>query len=315
MLKQRAQGQPIYLELDFFAPHQPFFVPESFAKERVEKLDQVVELPRSYLEWKDKDFKRPVNEPLIYDMYRKNWGLYDLETARDYIITNFLQIEILDKAIGYFLAQLRKHNLYEESLIVFCADHGEMNLEKGLIDKGPFGHPKVTQVPLYVKLPDNRKAGSRIEEPVALLDIAPTFLDAAGITPLRRLDGQSLLPFAEAGKADSHGPIFFEAFWHIFPNPVISVISKLSDGKYYLYTHNLTSEYDEFYYLDDTDYENLLAGKDEGHRALAREALEQLKDILWDDPRWRCYQDTFRVRHPEIIGKLAGDTQNFVPKR
>jgi len=314
MLQQRSSGQGLFLELDFFAPHQPFFVPETYAKKRADKLMESVALPDSYVELIKQGFHRPSGEPLIYHMYRMNWGLYNQGTARDYIVTNLLQFEILDKAIGYFLECLDNQGLYEESLIVFCADHGEMNVEKGLIDKGPFGHPKVTQVPLVVKLPGNKKAGEVVEEPVALIDVAPTFLQAAGIKPLNRIDGQSLFPFIDVGNAASRGPIFFEGFWHVFPNPVIAITAKLSDGKYYLYSHNLVSPYDEFYDLDDTTYKNLLQDGSQEHEKLAKEALELLKDILWSDPRWYFYRDTFRIRHPEIVGAIAGDLQKFRPE-
>jgi len=318
LLNKRGDEEKVYLQLDFFAPHQPFFVPQWYAQRRSSQLEGEIEPPTSYRELKEEGFSSPKGEPLIYDTYRKNWGLYETETVEDYIRTNLLQIEIVDRALGLFLDHLDKRGIYRDSVIAFCGDHGEMNGEKGLIDKGVFGHPKTVKVPFYWKRPADKDGGLTIEEPISLMDLAPTFLEMAGIEPARRLDGESLLPFMEKGSAEDHDPFLFEACWHVAPNPAVSLVSRLSDGDYYLYTYNLTAKEDEFYLFPadngDGEHKNLLGEGGRQAEALSKEALFSLKEILEGDSRWRCYWDPFRLQHPEIVSSEEGDAQMFIPE-
>jgi arylsulfatase A-like enzyme len=52
--------------------------------------------------------------------------LYDPETVRDSRIANALQVEVVDRALGRFLAALKSLGLYDEVAIVFTCDHGEI---------------------------------------------------------------------------------------------------------------------------------------------------------------------------------------------
>jgi len=187
-LRQRAPDQPLYLQLDFFGPHQPFMIPES-CRDRFAQLLEIVELPDSYGE----ALGDSPDWPRVYGFYRRNWGLYDRDLARRYMAMNLLQVEVLDAALGRFLSALDARGLYDESAIVFLGDHGEMNAERALVDKGVYGHPKVALAPLAVKLPHGERASEEVADLVSLLDIAPTVLGLAGVQPADRLDGESLL--------------------------------------------------------------------------------------------------------------------------
>lgn len=186
-------GAPLYLQVDFFAPHQPFMVPDGY-EGRAEALRRQVKVPESFYEVQKHDFRRLPGEPVIYETYRRSIGLYAEETLREYITTNFLQMEVLDRAIGKVLEALRERGLYDDALILFCADHGEMNGERALVDKGVYGHPRVARVPFVVRLPGGERAGAEVDTPICLLDVAPTLLETAGVEPGARLDGVSLWP-------------------------------------------------------------------------------------------------------------------------
>ncbi|MFW6163463.1 MAG: sulfatase-like hydrolase/transferase, partial [Planctomycetota bacterium] len=92
-----AAGAPLYLQVDFFAPHQPFMIPTALA-DRAAELRERVRVPASFQELLRRDFGRPPGEPRIYDLYRRSFGLYDEATLRDYIVANALQMEVLDRA-------------------------------------------------------------------------------------------------------------------------------------------------------------------------------------------------------------------------
>ncbi|MBM4049684.1 MAG: hypothetical protein FJ279_31700 [Planctomycetes bacterium] len=303
-LRQRPSG-PLYLQLDFFSPHQPFMVPSAY-RDRARELAEHIKLPRSYFDAMD---GKGVEWPRVYEFYRWNWGLYDEAAAREYMLLNFLEIEALDAAIGRFLAALDEKGLYERSVIILAGDHGEMNGERGLIDKGVYGHPKVARTPLVVKLPNDAGRGSTVETLVSLLDIAPTVFELAGVSPTERLDGQSLLPIIRGGK--DHRPFIFECGWHVCPNPAVATFAKLDDGRRFMYAHNLTSEYDELYDLADPLYRD--RARDKAFADVRAQMIRRLAVILEADPRWTCYWHTFRLDKYEFLNVGPGDFQMRKP--
>jgi arylsulfatase A-like enzyme len=308
MTQNAASGKPIYLQLDFFAPHQPFFIPGCY-RERAEELAPHIKLPQSYYEAMS---KAQHEWPRVYDFYRLNWGLYDEETARQYMLLNFLQIEALDAAIGVFLEALDRRGLYDDAAVIFAGDHGEMNCERALVDKGVYGHPKVARVPLSVKLPGRQETGRIADNLVSLLDIAPTVLDLAGVTPTERLDGESLRPFVDGEKTQRARPFIFECGWHVCPNPAVATFAQLADGRRLMYTYNLTSDRDELYDLDDAAYRDLADDAQYGEFKL--EMTQRLAAILEADARWVCYWHTFRLDKFTELGIAGGDFQMFRPQ-
>lgn len=307
-LYQRREGNaPIYQQLDFFAPHQPFLIPSGY-EERARELAEHVELPDSY----HRAVAGEVEDlPRVYEFYRRNWGLDAPETARQYMLMNFLQIEALDAAMGRFLGELDRHGIYDESLVIFAGDHGEMNCELALVDKGVYGCPKTAQVPLVAKLPGGEAAGERVEPLVTLLDLAPTILELAGVQPTERLDGESLLPIVRREKSEREQPFIFEAGWHVAPNPAVSLFAEI-DGQFVMYTCNLTSTCDELYDLDARPMEN--TATDRAMAEVRHEMIRRLGAFLQADPRWNCYWHTFRLDHYELLGVEAGDFQMFRPE-
>jgi arylsulfatase A-like enzyme len=276
-------------------------------EERGRELAEHIELPQSYYEAMEHQAKV---WPRVYQLYLRNWGLYDEETARRYMLMNLLQIEALDAAIGRLLAALDERGLYEDSVVIFAGDHGEMNCERGLIDKGVYGHPRVALIPLSVKLPGGEGAARRVDDMVSLLDLAPTLFDVAGVQPTERLDGESLLPLIRGGNAARERPLIFECGWHVGPNPAVSTFAEL-DGVQFMYTYNLTSDLDELYDLDDPSYRGLSG--DPQYAAQKLEMIRRLGRVLEADPRWTCYWHTFRLDRYEHLDVEEGDFQMFRP--
>ncbi len=302
-----ASGAPVYVQVDFFAPHQPFMVPTCY-RARARELAPHLELPASYHEAMAGGGAR---WPRVYEFYRRNWGLYDAAAMRDYMLLNFLEIEALDAAIGRFVAALQERGLYEDSVIIFTGDHGEMNGERGLIDKGVYGHPRVARVPLSVKLPGGEGQGTSSEALVSLLDLAPTVLELAGVAPTERLDGRSLVPLMRDTAADAEQPFLFECGWHVCPNPAIATFARLADGRRYMYTYNLTCELDELYDLDDPHYRDL--SRVPAFAPVKHEMMRRLGRFLEADPRWTCYWHTYRLAKYEHLDIGGGDFQMLRP--
>jgi arylsulfatase A-like enzyme/Flp pilus assembly protein TadD len=113
------------------------------------------------------------------------------------------EIAYVDSAVGTLLTALRAHGLYDQTLVVVVADHGEAFGEHGERSHGLFLYDETLRVPLLVKLPGAGSAHPLVESRVGLVDIAPTLLQQAGIVPPAAMQGISLLELMKpsAGKS------------------------------------------------------------------------------------------------------------------
>jgi len=109
------------------------------------------------------------------------------------------EIAYADSCVGKLLDALRKHDLYDETLVAVMADHGESLGAHGENTHGVFLYDETLHVPLLIKLPLNRSAGRRIETRAGLVDVAPTLLTVAGVPPPAEMQGQSLLLSLKTG--------------------------------------------------------------------------------------------------------------------
>jgi choline-sulfatase len=103
----------------------------------------------------------------------------------------FASLSYVDDKIGQIVKVLKDTNQYDNTIIMFTSDHGDMLGERGLWYKmsmldGSARVPFIVHAPKYF-------AARKIPEVVSLVDLLPTLLDAAGSTALE-CDGQSLVP-------------------------------------------------------------------------------------------------------------------------
>jgi arylsulfatase A-like enzyme/Flp pilus assembly protein TadD len=108
------------------------------------------------------------------------------------------EIAYADSCVGKLLDQLRKHGLYDETLIAVMADHGESLGAHGENTHGIFLYDETLHVPLLIKLPLNRRRGTDVEDRVGLVDVAPTILQVAGLPIPKEMQGEALITPAKA---------------------------------------------------------------------------------------------------------------------
>lgn len=126
----------------------------------------------------------PYEPPAPYSQIYKD-HLYDGEIA------------YADSALANFIAYLKKHGWYENSLFVVAGDHGEGLGEHGENTHGIFLYDSTTHVPLIFKLPAASAAGKIkvVDAQVRTTDMLPTVLDVVGAPAPQRLDGESMKPY------------------------------------------------------------------------------------------------------------------------
>lgn len=100
----------------------------------------------------------------------------------------------VDRQLGAFFAELRADGRYDDSVIVVTSDHGEAFFEHGGWWHGTTLYDQEIRVPLLIKLPKGRYAGTRVPWQVRQVDVAPTLADLAGIAPPSVWQGLDLFP-------------------------------------------------------------------------------------------------------------------------
>ncbi|HEV8325075.1 MAG TPA: sulfatase-like hydrolase/transferase [Myxococcota bacterium] len=110
------------------------------------------------------------------------------------------EIAYADRYVGTVLDALEKSGLAGNTVVVLFSDHGEGFLEHGFSFHGQSLYEEVLRVPLLVRVPG--LAARAVDEPVRLIDVAPTLLELASTPPLDRAQGRSLVPLL-VGRPDA----------------------------------------------------------------------------------------------------------------
>lgn len=107
-----------------------------------------------------------------------------------------------DRSCGVLLEELRAMGELDNTLIILSGDHGAPGFPRGKTNCYDFG----ARVLFAMRWPGKVQAGQVVEQPISLVDVAPTVLDAAGVATVADMNGQSLLPaLAEADHAQLRG--------------------------------------------------------------------------------------------------------------
>lgn len=143
-----------------------------------------------------------------------------------------------DARLGTFLAKVKELGLYDKSVVVLLADHGEEFMEHDYLDHGATLCQHQLHVPLMVRFPGGEGA-QVIDAPVRTIDAFPTVFAALGVAAPPEADGQSLLPLMRGEKLDLpiHAESDYRLFVHLRASTVggKKLILDLEDGQRSLY--------------------------------------------------------------------------------
>ncbi len=107
-------------------------------------------------------------------------------------------ISYLDHEVGRALDVLRETGAWENTIVVFLSDHGDMQGAHGLCTKGVgTAYEPVYNIPLIIRCPGGPAGVEDCSTQVNLTDLAPTLLDLCGTSPIAGAQGRSLRPLFE----------------------------------------------------------------------------------------------------------------------
>ncbi len=189
-----ASGRPWAMFVGAQGPHDPYFVPQRF-RDLYDVAD--VPLPPSFADTLE-------DKPRVYKRMRDTrFGQLTEREVREAIRHFWAYCSYLDDLFGRLLAALEETGQAENTLVLYCSDHGDYLGDHGLFCKGIPCFRGAYHVPAVVRWPaGTAEPGRRVEELVSLADFAPTFLDLAAIDADRDFTGASLVPFFEGRKPE-----------------------------------------------------------------------------------------------------------------
>jgi len=117
------------------------------------------------------------------------------------------EIAWVDEYIGRLIGELKRRGLYEDSVVVVTADHGDEFFEHGQKGHQHALYEESLHVPLVMRFP-GQPAGVRVPRRVQLIDVMPTLLEMLGVDGAAT-QGRSLWPLVR-GEEWAGGPVFSE---------------------------------------------------------------------------------------------------------
>ena len=182
-LKRYDREEPWCCWVSFGGPHEPWDTPEPYAS-MYNPADMPPAMPRP------ETGERPRGH-LDRLMERVNSNFEEGEIGR--LRANYAgNVTLIDAQIGEILDVIQARGELENTVIVHCSDHGEMNGDYGLTYKSNFLNGAV-RIPLLVRTPDAVE-DAVCDSPVEWIDIGPTLVELAGGELKHRQFGKSLCP-------------------------------------------------------------------------------------------------------------------------
>ena len=188
----KEEDKPFFIWANFWGPHSPSIVPEPYYS--MYNPDDIPEHP-SYCD----DL---LDKPYGYYLSEKMWGLgsYGWKGFQEIAARYYGHCTMIDDMVGMIVDKLKAEGLYDDTIIIYSADHGDCLGAHKLIEKGAFTFDEIYHIPMIVK-----GAGTRDNDSfVYLHEMMPTILDIAGTAPPKSVDGESILPLM-TGEKESNG--------------------------------------------------------------------------------------------------------------
>jgi len=271
-LKDVPQDQPFFMYISHKAVHSAF-VPADRHIDRYKGKKMPNPKSRNHHE----------NAPLWVQNQRNSWHGVDYAYHKDLNIEYYYQryceaLLSVDENVGRVLDVLKKRGQLDNTLFVYMGDNGFGFGEHGLIDKRN-AYEWSMRVPMLARCPDMIPAGSTVESLVANIDIAPTLLEAAGVSVPGDLDGQSAWQAFQGKKVAARTEFMYEYFWEKNYPHTPTIFALRTDRYKYIRPHGVW-DLEELYDLkaDPEETYNLISNEE--HASIARQMNKRLFEIL-----------------------------------
>lgn len=254
LIRHYDSDRPLFLKVSFARPHSPYDPPKRYLD-----LYKDVEIPKPAIgDWCGLYAERLDPSTAASDAPFANFGEeYAVNSRRHY----YANITFIDDQIGEIIHALKEKGMYDQAVICFTSDHGDM-LGDHYHWRKTYPYEGSTHIPYIIKwpkgMPKSLPDGASVEQPVELRDFLPTFIELAGGSIPPDMDGSSLLNLVQ-GRSDNwrkyidleHATCYSESnYWIALTDGKIKYIWNFHDGSEQLFDlehdphelHNCVSE-------------------------------------------------------------------------
>ncbi len=288
---------PFALWVSYPDPHSPYEAPKKYADMFA---PDVIDLPP----WGEDDLETlPERNRVLYHMLSREDE--PMENVYGYLACYYGMVRFLDDGVGRILDALERLDLRENTIVVFCADHGDFAGEHCMGQKGGVFYDCLTHIPMIVSYPGHIPEGEAEEGMVNLIDVVPTLFNLQGISTPRCMQGEPLptvtdtvpqnTAFSEYGAG---GPPFTMEDLRELPQPygryalMQSLRWREAEGRRKMvrtrdwkYVHDPMDDKDELYDLVNDPWELTNVIDDPTHDLVVRDLQARLADwsIMTED--------------------------------
>ena len=272
-------NQPLFLKVSFARPHSPYDPPQRFLD-----MYKDAQVPDPVIgDWCGKYAKELDPEKAAKDAPYGNFGNEYARHSKRYYYAN---ITFIDEQIGRVLQTLKDKGMYDNSLIIFVSDHGDMMGDHYHWRK-TYPYEGSTHIPYIIKWPAKAQVvPGKVDNPVELRDLLPTFLEIAGTSVPTDIDGRSLLSLAKGTETEwrkyidlEHATCYSDDnYWCALTDGKIKYVWRFYTGEEQLF--DLAKDPKELHNaVNDKKYKKLLTGmRAETIRHLSERGEEFVKD-------------------------------------
>jgi arylsulfatase len=190
---EKAVPEPFFAYIHFIPPHDPYLTP----------LDM-------YMKFYEKDPPNAWRSPYPFDEVEQELRQREKPWSQQLFINRYdSHLLYADWAIGRVEEMLREAGVFDRTLYIVTADHGEAFGEHGYKGHTISAYDETTQVPLVMRFPGANGRPARVRGLTQSIDLLPTIFDLLEIPyPSRGVQGRSLLPLM-AGEVEEVNDYIF----------------------------------------------------------------------------------------------------------
>ncbi|MCE2432023.1 MAG: sulfatase-like hydrolase/transferase [Candidatus Latescibacteria bacterium] len=187
-----ADDKPFFLLAGYLAPHFPLTIPEAYYVPYKDKVS-MPEIPEGFLE----------TLPTNYKHLRAGFGVTNATPEQTKLGRELYWgfVNWLDDEIGKLLSALNDSEVADNTIVIYCTDHGENKGDHGLWWKNNM-YEHASRTPLIVSFPKRWAGGQRRTGVCSLVDLAQTIAEISGAERSDDWDGESLLNYLDDGNSD-----------------------------------------------------------------------------------------------------------------
>lgn len=256
--------QPFFMAVGLYQPHLPWLLPQwAFDLHPLEdvvvpevRADDLDDVPAAAVTLSD----FPTID--IGGMEITNYELVESSgRAAEHVQAYMAAVSHTDAMVGQILDSLDRSPHADNTVMILWSDHGYHLGEKLHWRKGTLWE-QANRIPLLIRGP-GFEAGGRTDQPVSMLDLAPTVLSLAGLDAAPLHDGHSLLHATDAELAARPPVTFWEGHRSVRSGPYR--YTRYADGSEEFYDHR----------IDPREHDNAIAGVDPALLSQLRDALDR----------------------------------------